>query len=317
MKSNREHRVPLVTAVIELLEALPREDGNDHVFIGAKAAHLMRRLAGANGTVHGFRSSLRDWSAERTNFPREVAEMALAHRIPDQVERAYRRGDLIDKRRRMMEDVLHKPARNTDRRQRGDPGSGGMTKFVTPKRALAPIDWPLAEYKIEELRARTYGDKPYTAVDAALLLHEARVPKIPGDDALRDLAWIIQVMRPPMRRRDQPQGIRLHDRKPISRREVARYLDTLHPWLAPAYRSTFVRRAPHWHDTAKFLAAWYRTHIDPEVGNSSAGPLTRFVKLLLERTGTAAVTTAAIQQCLSPSPSRRKAATKVPRHRHA
>jgi hypothetical protein len=155
-----------------------------------------------------------------------------------------------------------------------------MIKFVTPKRALPPIDRPLAEYTNEELRARTYGDKPYTAVDAALLLHEASVPKTPGDDALRDLAWIMQVMRPPMRRRDQPQGKRLHDRKAISRRDVVRCLDTLHPGLVPAYRSAFVRRAP-WHDTAHFLAAWYRTHIDREAGNSSAGPLTRFVKLLL------------------------------------
>src|SRR5712691_8294601 len=192
-----------------------------------------------------------------------------------------------------------------------------MIEFVRPKRALPPIGRPLAEYTIEELRARTYGDKPYTAVDAALLLlHEAKVPKIPSDETLRDLAWIMQVMRAPMRRRDQPQGKRLHDRKAISRRDVARCLDTLHPWLAPAYRSAFVRRAP-WHDTVHFLAAWYRTHIDREAGNSSAGPLTRFVKLLLERTGTVAVTTAAIQQCLSPSPSRRNAATKVPRHRHA
>jgi hypothetical protein len=155
-----------------------------------------------------------------------------------------------------------------------------MIKFLTPKRVLASIDLPLADYTIEELRTRTCGDKPYSAVDAALLLHEARIPKIPGDDALRDLAWIMQVMRPPMRRRGQPQGERPHDWKPISRRELARCLDMLHPWWAPAYRSAFVR-------------------------------------LLLERTCAAAVTTAAIQQCLSPSPSRRKAATKAPRHRHA
>ena len=54
-------------------------------------------------TVHGFRSSFRDWAAEQTNFPREVAEMALSHAIGDKVEAAYRRGDLMEKRRRMME----------------------------------------------------------------------------------------------------------------------------------------------------------------------------------------------------------------------
>ena len=54
-------------------------------------------------TAHGFRSSFRDWAAERTNFPREVAEMALAHTIADAVERAYRRGDLFQKRRQMMD----------------------------------------------------------------------------------------------------------------------------------------------------------------------------------------------------------------------
>jgi integrase len=55
-------------------------------------------------TVHGFRSSFRDWAAEATNYPRDVAEMALAHSISDKVEAAYRRGDLFEKRRRMMED---------------------------------------------------------------------------------------------------------------------------------------------------------------------------------------------------------------------
>jgi integrase len=54
-------------------------------------------------TVHGFRSSFRDWASERTNFPREVCELALAHAVSDKVEKAYRRGDLLDKRRRLME----------------------------------------------------------------------------------------------------------------------------------------------------------------------------------------------------------------------
>jgi integrase len=62
----------------------------------------MQRM-GHSQTIHGFRSTFRDWAAERTNFPREVAEMALAHAIPSAVEAAYRRGDLLEKRRRLMD----------------------------------------------------------------------------------------------------------------------------------------------------------------------------------------------------------------------
>jgi integrase len=64
---------------------------------------LAKRAAGADITVHGLRSTFRDWAAERTNFPREVAEMALAHAIPNAVEAAYRRGDLFEKRRKLMD----------------------------------------------------------------------------------------------------------------------------------------------------------------------------------------------------------------------
>jgi integrase len=64
---------------------------------------LMRRMGRGDLTVHGFRSTFRDWCAERTNFPREVAEMALAHAIGDKVEAAYRRGDLFEKRRQLVE----------------------------------------------------------------------------------------------------------------------------------------------------------------------------------------------------------------------
>ena len=63
---------------------------------------LLRRM-GLEVTVHGFRSTFRDWAAERTNFPNHVVEMALAHKIPHAVEAAYRRGDLFDKRRKLME----------------------------------------------------------------------------------------------------------------------------------------------------------------------------------------------------------------------
>jgi integrase len=64
---------------------------------------LLRRMKVEGVTVHGFRSSFRDWAGELTGFPREVAEAALAHAVGDQTERAYRRGDALEKRRRLME----------------------------------------------------------------------------------------------------------------------------------------------------------------------------------------------------------------------
>ena len=67
-------------------------------------ATLKRMGRGGEFTVHGFRSAFRDWAAEQTNVPRDVAEAALAHTIPDAVERAYRRGDLFEKRYRLMEE---------------------------------------------------------------------------------------------------------------------------------------------------------------------------------------------------------------------
>ena len=65
---------------------------------------LLRRIGHVKLTTHGFRSSFRDWAAERTGFPAEVAEMALAHTVSDKVEAAYRRGDLFKKRRQLMQD---------------------------------------------------------------------------------------------------------------------------------------------------------------------------------------------------------------------
>jgi integrase len=113
MKARREHRVPLAPAVVELLKALPREDSNPYVFVGGKASggmsHLpmlwvLKTLKRTDIVVHGFRSSFEDWSAEQTAYPREIGELALAHAVGNQVERSYRRSDLIDKRRRLMED---------------------------------------------------------------------------------------------------------------------------------------------------------------------------------------------------------------------
>jgi integrase len=110
MKMQKEHRTPLCTRALEILESLPRETGNPHVFIGARRANLgemelrraLRRVR-AGGSVHGFRSSFRDWAAERTNFPSHIIEMALAHTVGNAVERAYLRSDLYDKRRKLME----------------------------------------------------------------------------------------------------------------------------------------------------------------------------------------------------------------------
>lgn len=110
MKANRPHRVPLVPAALAILEG---QKGLDTVLVfpGAKRGKplsdmamltLLRRMNREDITVHGFRSTFRDWAAEKTNYPREVAEMALAHTVGSAVENAYRRSDLFDKRRQLM-----------------------------------------------------------------------------------------------------------------------------------------------------------------------------------------------------------------------
>lgn len=109
MKADREHRVPLPSQAVALLQALPELD-QDLFFPNRSGTPLsdmtlsavLRRMK-VDVTVHGFRSTFRDWAAERTNYPREVAEMALAHAVGDKVEAAYRRGDLFEKRRLMMQ----------------------------------------------------------------------------------------------------------------------------------------------------------------------------------------------------------------------
>lgn len=111
MKAGREHRVPLSPLAVALLKALPRADGAELVFSAPRGGPLsdmtltavLRRMKVA-AVPHGFRSTFRDWASERTNYPRDAAEMALAHTIGDKVEAAYRRGDLFEKRRRMMAD---------------------------------------------------------------------------------------------------------------------------------------------------------------------------------------------------------------------
>ncbi len=110
MKAKREHRVALNDEALALLDSLPRSGGL--IFPNNKGAILsdmtltsvLRRMERSDITAHGFRSTFRDWCSERTNYPRDVAEMALAHAIGDKVEAAYRRGDLFEKRRLLMRD---------------------------------------------------------------------------------------------------------------------------------------------------------------------------------------------------------------------
>jgi integrase len=111
IKAGREHRVPLSPRAVEILEAMRAVRVSDYVFpgyrpgrpLGDMALHLVRTRMEIPYTVHGFRSSFRDWCGEATNFPREVAEAALAHVVGDETERAYRRGDALEKRRKLME----------------------------------------------------------------------------------------------------------------------------------------------------------------------------------------------------------------------
>jgi integrase len=112
MKSGREHRIPLSDAALAIIDAMAEMRSGDFVFPGGKTNRplsnmaflmLLRRMGRDDLTAHGFRSSFRDWAAERTGFPAEVAEMALAHVVSDKVEAAYRRGDLFQKRRQLAD----------------------------------------------------------------------------------------------------------------------------------------------------------------------------------------------------------------------
>jgi integrase len=108
MKARKAHTVPLAPAVKELLESLPRV--SEYVFAAPRTGKPMERHAlsdalrsiGTPVTTHGFRSTFSDWAHETTAFPNHVIEMALAHAIKKKVEKAYRRGDLLEKRRRLM-----------------------------------------------------------------------------------------------------------------------------------------------------------------------------------------------------------------------
>jgi integrase len=112
MKAKREHRIPLSARTVEILKAAKAlGDGTGFVFPGTRdgkalsdmtLSKLVKEL-GYDADIHGFRTSFRTWAQERTNFPREVAEAALAHAIRDKAEAAYARSDVFDKRRKMMD----------------------------------------------------------------------------------------------------------------------------------------------------------------------------------------------------------------------
>jgi integrase len=121
MKAGREHRVPLSNRAAEIIQQLKKTAVSDFVFPGRKPSKplsnvamlkLLDRMDRVELTAHGFRSTFRDWAAEQTDYPREVAEMALAHTVGDKVEAAYRRGDLFQKRRKLMSDWAHLSVKN-------------------------------------------------------------------------------------------------------------------------------------------------------------------------------------------------------------
>jgi integrase len=111
MKAGREHRVPLSARAMVIVEQMKKVCTSDYLFPGyrqgrplsATALAMVLRRMHVPVTVHGFRSAFRDWCGETTNFPREVAEAALAHVVGDATERAYRRGDALEKRRKLLE----------------------------------------------------------------------------------------------------------------------------------------------------------------------------------------------------------------------
>jgi len=122
MKSGKEHRVALSDKAVEILKAMQKQSINEYVFPGvrdkkplsdASLAKAMRSAGGKDITVHGFRSTFRDWSTDVAHAPREIAEAALAHAVGDTVERSYARSDALERRRKLMQDwadYLAKPS---------------------------------------------------------------------------------------------------------------------------------------------------------------------------------------------------------------
>jgi integrase len=112
IKGGKEHRVPLCDRAVQILKSVPHEEGNPLIFIGPRHGGLsnmampstLDRMGRGDITVHGFRSTFMDWAHEQTAYPKVVIDQSLAHVVGDKVEAAYRRGDLFDKRRRLMAD---------------------------------------------------------------------------------------------------------------------------------------------------------------------------------------------------------------------
>jgi integrase len=126
MKGAVEHRVPLPPQALTLLESLPRD--GEYVFPGVSRGKplsnmamlvLLDRMGYGQVTTHGFRSTFRDWAAERTAYPREIAEKALAHTIGNETEAAYQRGDLLEKRRKLMQAWADYCSRESQAARRG------------------------------------------------------------------------------------------------------------------------------------------------------------------------------------------------------
>lgn len=112
MKAGREHRVPLSDQAVSILKAMPRFEECSLIFPGTRLqplsdmslAAVLKRMGFGHITVHGFRSTFRDWAAETTDYAGDLIEMALAHSVGNKVEAAYRRGDMLEKRRKLMDD---------------------------------------------------------------------------------------------------------------------------------------------------------------------------------------------------------------------
>ena len=112
MKAGAEHQVPLPDRAIQILQSLKETSHSEFIFPGTDPKRslsnmamlmMLRRMGHAELTVHGFRSAFRDWCGDKTTFPREVAEAALAHKVGNEVEQAYRRGTALEKRRKLMD----------------------------------------------------------------------------------------------------------------------------------------------------------------------------------------------------------------------
>ena len=112
MKSSKEHSIPLSLRAVEILKQMREIRTSNYIFQGgitgkglsnAAMDKLLQKTLGYDCTVHGFRSTFRDWAANETDYPNEICELALAHTIKNQAEAAYRRGDMLEKRLKMME----------------------------------------------------------------------------------------------------------------------------------------------------------------------------------------------------------------------